>query len=51
MYKCPFCGAEFLYERDYNEHVVKCPYQYGKPEVEEKEEVKVEDKPKKHKEK
>lgn len=45
MFKCPFCGIEFLREQDYNLHVVKCPNQYGKPEKKkEKHEPKVEEK-------
>lgn len=35
MFKCPFCGAEFAEKRYYDAHVVKCPYQYGKPKEEE----------------
>ena len=49
MYKCPFCGAEFLRKEDYNTHVRECPYQYGKPKVEEIEEIK--ERPKRKKEK
>lgn len=36
MFKCPFCGAEFLTLQYYNEHVLKCPYQFGKPKKESK---------------
>ena len=37
MYKCPYCGAEFLNEQDYNSHILTC-----KPKIEETKEVKKE---------
>jgi len=43
MFKCPFCGAEFLRQRDLDTHVLSCPYQYGKPEEVEKEPIKNEE--------
>jgi len=50
MFKCPFCGVEFLREQDYNAHVVKCPFQYGKPEEKKKKhKLKVEEKKEKEK--
>lgn len=35
MFKCPFCGAEFLRKQDLDAHVISCPYQYEKPKEEE----------------
>jgi len=34
MYKCPYCGAEFLTEQDYNIHILTCK---PKPKEEKKE--------------
>jgi uncharacterized C2H2 Zn-finger protein len=51
MYKCPFCGAEFLRKEDYNTHVRECPYQYGKPEPKVEEFKEIKERPKKKKEK
>ena len=36
MYKCPFCGKEFIRLQDFNVHVLKCTKQYATAKKERK---------------